>query len=129
VALSHGTEQNLHGYMQDATGSIPDWGMRHFLSPKLPDWPESPTKPPLQWVPGPFFTGGGEEAGREADHSPPFSDEVKSGRVVSPLAPCLQSMMLNRPKGQFYLTRSEFLATDLEVPGSIHGATIYSENW
>jgi hypothetical protein len=43
--------------------------------------------------------------GREADHSPPASAEVK----------------------KLWIYTSEFLATDPEVPGSIPGATRFSE--
>jgi hypothetical protein len=38
-----------------------------------------PTQPPNQWVPG-AFSMGVKRPGREADHSPPSSAEVK-GRV------------------------------------------------
>jgi hypothetical protein len=34
------------------------------------------TQPSVQWVAGP---------GLEADHSPPFSDEVKNGEAMTPL--------------------------------------------
>jgi len=34
------------------------------------------TQPPLQWVQGAPFPGR-KSPGREADHSPPYSDEVK----------------------------------------------------
>jgi hypothetical protein len=45
-----------------------------------------PTQPHIQWVPG----GGGispevKRPGREADHSPPSSAEVKSGGAIPPL--------------------------------------------
>jgi hypothetical protein len=35
-----------------------------------------PTEPPIQWVPGALFLGV-NRPGREADHSPPYSAEVK----------------------------------------------------
>jgi hypothetical protein len=35
-----------------------------------------PTQPPIQWVPGAFSLGI-KRSGREADHSPPSSAEVK----------------------------------------------------
>jgi hypothetical protein len=34
------------------------------------------TQPPIQWVPGAFSLGV-KRPGREADHSPPFSAEIK----------------------------------------------------
>jgi hypothetical protein len=37
-----------------------------------------PTQPPVQWVPGGPFPGGKARPGRDADHSPPSSVEVKN---------------------------------------------------
>jgi hypothetical protein len=37
----------------------------------------APTQPPIQWVPGAFSLGV-KRPGREADHSPPSSAEVKN---------------------------------------------------
>jgi hypothetical protein len=36
-----------------------------------------PTQPPVQWVPGVLSPGGKARPGRDADHSPPSSAEVK----------------------------------------------------
>jgi hypothetical protein len=36
------------------------------------------THPPLQWVPGVLSPGGKARPGRDADHSPPSSAEVKN---------------------------------------------------
>jgi hypothetical protein len=36
-----------------------------------------PTQPPIQWVPGALSLGA-KRQGREADHSPEFSAEVKN---------------------------------------------------
>jgi hypothetical protein len=36
-----------------------------------------PTQPPIQWVPGALFLGL-KRPGREADHSPPSSAEIKN---------------------------------------------------
>jgi hypothetical protein len=43
-----------------------------------------PTQPPIQWVPGTLSTGV-KQLGHEADHSPPFSFEVKNGGAIPPL--------------------------------------------
>jgi hypothetical protein len=45
-------------------------GSTVFSSPRRPD-ALGPTQPPIQWVPGV------KRQGREADHSPPTSTEVK----------------------------------------------------
>jgi hypothetical protein len=51
-----------------------------------------PTQPPVQWVPGGTggsFPGGKARPGRDADHSPPSSAEVKNEElyVLSPHVP------------------------------------------
>jgi hypothetical protein len=43
---------------------------RHFIKER------GPTQPPIQWVPG-ALSPGAKRQGREADHSPPTSAEVK----------------------------------------------------
>jgi hypothetical protein len=43
-----------------------------------------PTQPPIQWVPGALSLGV-KRPGREADHSPPSSAEVKEYGDIPPL--------------------------------------------
>jgi hypothetical protein len=43
-----------------------------------------PIHPPAQWVSG-TTSPGVKRPGREADHSPPFSAEVKNGGAIPPL--------------------------------------------
>jgi hypothetical protein len=43
-----------------------------------------PTQPPIQWVPG-TLSPGVKRQGREADHSPPSSAEVKNDGATPPL--------------------------------------------
>jgi hypothetical protein len=43
-----------------------------------------PTQPPIQWVPG-VLSPGVKRQGREADHSPQTSAEVKNGEAIPPL--------------------------------------------
>jgi hypothetical protein len=45
-----------------------------------------PTQPPIQWVPG-APSPGVKRQGRETDHSPPSSAEVKNGGAIPPLPP------------------------------------------
>jgi hypothetical protein len=48
-----------------------------------------PTQPPIQWLQGALSLGV-KRAGREADHSPPYSAEVKEYvklYIISPSAP------------------------------------------
>jgi hypothetical protein len=42
-----------------------------------------PTQPPIQWVPG-ALSSGTKRTGREADHSPPSSAEVKNTLSYTP---------------------------------------------
>jgi hypothetical protein len=50
-------------------------GSRIFSSPRRPDRLR-PTQPHIQWIPG-ALSSGVKRPGREADHSPPTSAEVK----------------------------------------------------
>jgi hypothetical protein len=50
-------------------------GLRIFSSPRRLDWLRY-TQPPIQWVPR-ALSPGVKRSGREADHSPPTSAEVK----------------------------------------------------
>jgi hypothetical protein len=43
-----------------------------------------PIQPPIHWVPG-ALSPGVKRQGREADHSPPFSAEVKNGGAIPPI--------------------------------------------
>jgi hypothetical protein len=52
------------------------------------------TQPPIQWVPG-AFSPGVKRQGREADHSPPSSAEVKKDGAIPPLPICLHVIVLN----------------------------------
>jgi hypothetical protein len=64
------TRSSLHCSQQSATGPFPE------SDESSPHTALGPTQPPIQWVPGPLFLGV-KRSGREADHSPPSSAEVK----------------------------------------------------
>jgi hypothetical protein len=66
-------------------GSIPDGGKNfHFsMSSRLA---LGPTQPPIQWVPG-ALSPGVKRPGREADHLPPTSAEVKKTWVYTSSPP------------------------------------------
>jgi hypothetical protein len=51
-------------------------GSRIFSSPRRPDWFLGPTQSPIQWIPGALSLGV-KRQGREVDHLPPASAEVK----------------------------------------------------
>jgi hypothetical protein len=55
-------------------------GLGIFLFTTMTITSLGPTQPPIQWVPGALSLGGGglKQLGREADHSPPSSAEVKN---------------------------------------------------
>jgi hypothetical protein len=44
-----------------------------------------PSQSRIQWLPG-ALSSGVKRQGREADHSPPSSAEVKNGRAIPPLS-------------------------------------------
>jgi hypothetical protein len=53
-----------------------------FSTPSRPAL--GPTQPPIQWVSG-AISSEVKQPGREADHSPQSSAEVKNGRAILPL--------------------------------------------
>jgi hypothetical protein len=56
---------------------IDSWrGLGIFLFSTVSKTALGPTQPPIQWVPGALSLGV-KRSEREADHSPPFSAEVK----------------------------------------------------
>jgi len=65
----------------------------------------APTQPPIQWVPGALFLWV-KRPGREADHSPPSSAEVKELvelYLCSPNTPSWHGAQLRKAHGQLYL--------------------------
>jgi hypothetical protein len=52
------------------------WGLGIFLFTTVSRTALGPTQPPIQWVPGALYLVV-KRPGREADHSPPSSAEVK----------------------------------------------------
>jgi hypothetical protein len=68
------------GYSLGGRGSIPGKGKisLHSTASRLV---LGPTQSPIQWIPGVLFPGV-KRPGREADHSPPSSAEVKNGGGV-----------------------------------------------
>jgi hypothetical protein len=62
-----------------------------------------PTQPPIQWVPGALSLGV-KRPGREADHSPPSSAEVKNAWSYTSTPPIrLHGVVLSKAQGQLYL--------------------------
>jgi hypothetical protein len=71
------------GYGLDGWVSIPSRGnIFPFSTVSRQDL--GPTQPPIQWVAMDIFPGV-KRPGREADHSPPRSAEVKNGGTIPPL--------------------------------------------
>jgi hypothetical protein len=56
--------------------------VKNFLSSKSSRSALRSTQPPIQWVPG-DLSSGVERQGREADHSPPTSAEVKKMSIYT----------------------------------------------
>jgi hypothetical protein len=68
------------GYGLDDRGSIPGRG-EVILSSTASRPALGPTQPPIQWVTEALPLGV-KRLGREADHSPPSSTEVKNGSAI-----------------------------------------------
>jgi hypothetical protein len=77
-----------------------------------------PTQPPIRWVPGALYLGI-KRPGREADHSPPSSAEVKNAWRYTCTPPIrLNGVVISYAQGQFYFnfyhtTIQKFLITEL----------------
>jgi hypothetical protein len=71
------------GYGLDGRGSIPG-RVKMFLFYIVSRPALRPTLSPIQWIP-PVLSPGVKRPGREADHSPQSSSEVKNGGAISPL--------------------------------------------
>jgi hypothetical protein len=81
------------GYGTDGRGSIPGRG-NIFLFSTASRPAMGPTQPLIQKVPRALFQRA-KRSGSEADHSPPFSAEVKNGEALLPPSLCLHSVVLN----------------------------------
>jgi hypothetical protein len=68
-------------YKLDDQGFESRWGLGIFLFTIASRPALVPSQPPIQWTPGALSLGV-KRPGREADHSPPSSDEVKECMVV-----------------------------------------------
>jgi hypothetical protein len=75
------------GYGLDSRVSIPFRG--NFIHPKACRLDLSTTQPPLQWIPG-TLSPGIKGPGREADHSPASSAEIKNDEAI-PALPLMSS--------------------------------------
>jgi len=54
-----------------------------------------PTQPPIQWIAG-VLSLGIKRPGREADHSPPTSGEIRNAWSYTPTPPiCLHDVVLS----------------------------------
>jgi hypothetical protein len=79
------------------------WGLGIFLFTTASRTALGPTQPPIKWVPGALSLGV-NRSGREADHSPPSSAEVKNAWSYTSTPPIrLHGVVLSSAQGQLYL--------------------------
>jgi len=74
-------------YGLDDRGSSPGGGMEIFLFTTASRPALEPTQPPIPWVPAGALSLGLKRQGREADHSPPSSDDVKNACSYASISP------------------------------------------
>jgi hypothetical protein len=77
--------------LDDRRVGVAVWS-RIFSFPRCPDPVLGPTQPPIQWEPGPLCPKV-KQPGRESDHSPSTSAEVKKTWIYisTPHTPSLRS--------------------------------------
>jgi hypothetical protein len=93
------------GYGLDDRGSMVRFpaGDGNFFSTTASRTAMGPTQPPVQWVRGGLYLGI-KRPGREADHSPPSSAEVKQCVELYLYSPIrLHVVVLSSAQGQLYL--------------------------
>jgi hypothetical protein len=76
--VSSGSIVSDYGLDDRAIGVDPRQGQRIFPLSSVSRPALGPTQPPVQWVPGVLSPGVKAGPGRDADHSPPSSVEVKN---------------------------------------------------
>jgi hypothetical protein len=89
------------GYGPDDRGFEFRLGMGIFLFTTVSRPALEPTQPTIQWVPGALFLGV-KQPGREANHSPTSSAEVKKGVVLhlhSSNTPAWRGVQLKNAQG------------------------------
>ena len=126
-------------YWLDGPGIESRWE-RNFPHPSRPNL--GPTQPPIEWVTS--LSPGVKRSGRGVDHSPHLALSLRKSSTIPLLSiwAFVAGWTLPLPFEWshpivywFYiftlliyiLVWSDFLATDTEVPGSIPGATRFSE--
>jgi hypothetical protein len=93
VSLQEGIERIWEQVVEKNRSRDSDWlragvpvGVTIFTSPRRPDQLWGPPQPPIQWVLG-ALSPGVKWPGREADHSPPTSAEVKKMWIYTSTLP------------------------------------------
>jgi hypothetical protein len=91
LSTSNSRHQPMSKDRESSVGTATGYGrgstpgrVRIFLFSVLPRPALRSTQPPIQWVPGTIFLGV-KRPGREVDHSPPSSADVRNDGVILPL--------------------------------------------
>jgi hypothetical protein len=95
---------NIMGYGLDDRGFESRQDLGIFLSATASRTALGPTQPPIQWLPGALSLGV-KRPGRETDHSPPSSAEIKNAwSYTSTLQYAFMTWCLVKAQGQRYIT-------------------------
>jgi hypothetical protein len=100
------------------------WGLGIFLFTTVSTTALGPTQPPIHWVPGAPSLGV-KRSGREADHSPPSSAEVKRGALLPLLQYVFMAWCLVKHRDNFTFT----FITPWGVLGERRYSSTHSWSW
>jgi hypothetical protein len=88
-----------------------------------------PTQPPIQCVPR-ALSRGVKRPGREADHSPPSSAEVKNAWSYTSIPPLrLHGVVLSQAQGQLYLFAQSMVRLKSLLPAHLCLLSHWTKTW
>jgi hypothetical protein len=83
IEIESGGRSRYSGELWAGRPGFDSWHCKNFLSSTASTPTVGPAQPAIQWIPG-ALSPGVKRQGREADHSPPSSAEVKKDGAIPP---------------------------------------------